>query len=72
MKKMVAIIMIVGSVLVAGCSEEKASSGGQDNVEQQSEIPRKAQVNNQKPKTVIVNEGMSNNEEDKLNERIAD
>jgi hypothetical protein len=54
-----AVSMVVAAFLIAGCSE-------------QSNAPKKAQEGNQKPKTVVVNEGMSKEEEEKLNQRLAD
>jgi hypothetical protein len=59
MKNLKAVSMVVAAFLIAGCSE-------------QSNAPKKAQVGNQKPKTVVVNEGMSKEEEEKLNQRLAD
>jgi len=59
MKKIVTATMMVAAILVAGCSE-------------QSEAPKKGQADNQKPKTVVVNKGMSKEEEEKLNERISE
>ena len=50
--------MLVATILVVGCSE-------------QSSAPKKVQGDSQKPKTVIVNEGMSEEEEEKLNQRLA-
>ena len=50
--------MLVATILVVGCSE-------------QSSTPKKVQGDSQKPKTVIVNEGMSEEEEEKLNQRLA-
>ena len=72
MKKVVAVTMIVTAVLVAGCSEEKATPEGQGNAERQGNAPKKAREDSQKAKTVIVNKGMSKKEEEKLNERLAE
>ena len=64
MRMIVAATLMLVAVLAAGCS-------GQDSTnEQQSDTPKR-QANNQKPKTVVVNEGMSKEEEEKLNDRIA-
>ncbi len=38
----------------------------------QNDAPEQVQENNPKPRTVVVNEGMSEEEEEKLNERLAD
>src|SRR5215211_1673029 len=59
MKKIVTATMMVAAILVAGCSEQR-------------EAPKKGQEDNQKPKTVVVNKGMSKEEEEKLNERISE
>src|SRR5215203_551215 len=59
MKKLVTIATIVLTILVVGCSE-------------QNNAPKKVQGDSQKPKTVIVNTGMSKKEEDILNKRLAD
>jgi hypothetical protein len=58
-KKVVALTMILAAILVVGCSG-------------QSDVPKKDQAGSQRPKTVVVNEGMSKEEEEKLNERLAD
>jgi hypothetical protein len=52
-------------ILTVGCSEQETPSG------QQNGAPKKSQAESQKPKTVVVNEGMSKEEEEKLNDRIA-
>ena len=52
-------VAVVATVLMAGCS-------GQNNA------PEQVQRESQKPKTVVVNEGMSKKEEEKLNQRLAD
>ncbi len=57
--------LMLAVILTAGCSEQETPSG------QQNGAPKKSQAESQKPKTVVVNEGMSKEEEDKLNERIA-
>jgi hypothetical protein len=59
MKKIMTVMMMAAAILVVGCSEK-------------SDAPKKGQEGNQKPKTVVVNEGMSKKEEDKLNQRLAD
>jgi hypothetical protein len=59
MKKTVAVTMLVATFLAVGCSE-------------QNNTPEQVQEDSQKPKTVVVNEGMSKEEEEKLNERLAD
>lgn len=71
MRKIAATTLMLAAILAAGCSEQEATSGQQDKAERQSDAPKQAQVESQKPKTVVVNEGMSKEEEDKLNERIA-
>src|SRR5215204_5675096 len=59
MKKIAVVTMMVAAILVEGCSE-------------QNNAPEQVQKDSQKPKTVVVNEGMSKEEEEKLNERLAD
>jgi hypothetical protein len=59
MKKLVTIATIVLTILVVGCSE-------------QNNAPKKVQGDSKKPKTVVVNKGMSKKEEDKLNKRLAE
>lgn len=58
MKKLMTVAMIVSTVLVVGCSGDNATSENQGKAERQ------------KPKTVVVNKGMSKKEEEKLNQRI--
>ena len=60
MKRPVTVATIVSTILVVGCSGDNATSRNQSKAEQQ------------KPKTVVVNKGMSKKEEDKLNQRIAE
>ena len=64
MRKIVAAMLMLAAILAAGCSREVATGG------EQNESPKKDQAESQKPKTVVVNEGMSKEEEEKLNERI--
>ena len=71
MKKLMTAMLVTMAILAAGCSEQEATSGQQNKAERQNEAPKKSQVESQKPKTVVVNEGMSKEEEEKLNERIA-
>src|SRR5215211_61227 len=59
MKKIVTVTMVAAAILVVGCSE-------------QSGDPKKDQAGSQKPKTVVVNKGMSKEEEVKLNQRLAE
>ena len=59
MKKMVTVTMVAAAILVVGCSE-------------QSNAPKKVQDDSQKPKTVVVDKGMSKEEEEKLNQCIAE
>ena len=62
MKKMVLLLaMMAAAVLMAGCSEPNAQ---QPNA--------KKQASSEQEKTVVVNEGMSKKEEEKLNERLAE
>ena len=65
MKKLLTAMLVAAAILAAGCSGEEATGG------QQSEAPKRDQAETQKPKTVVVNEGMSKEEEEKLNDRIA-
>jgi hypothetical protein len=53
------VLAALSAVLVAGCSG-------------QGDASKKNQAGSQKPKTVVVNQGMSKKEEDKLNQRLAD
>jgi hypothetical protein len=64
MKKIVAAMLMLAAILAAGCFGEEATGG------EQNEGPKKDQAESQKPKTVVVNEGMSKDEEGELNERI--
>src|SRR5688500_12155523 len=64
MKKIVAAMLMLAAILMAGCSGEVATGG------EQNEASKKDRANAQKPKTVVVNEGMSKEEEEELNERI--
>jgi hypothetical protein len=64
MKQLVRAILLATAILAAGCSGEVATGG------EQNESPKKDQAESQKPKTVVVNEGMSKEEEEQLNERI--
>ena len=64
MKKIVAAMLVLAAILAAGCSGEVATGG------EQNEAPKKNRAESQKPKTVVVNEGMSKEEEKELNERI--
>jgi hypothetical protein len=52
------VLAALSAVLVAGCSG-------------QGDASKKNQAGSQKPKTVVVNQGMSKKEEDKLNQRLA-
>ena len=53
MQKIMAAMLMLASILAAGCSGEVAPGG------EQNEASKKDQANTQKPKTVVVNEGMS-------------
>ena len=64
------VMLVATAILVAGCSEKEAPSGQQNQAQRQNDAP-KSQAKSQEPKTVVVNEGMSKEEEEKLNERIA-
>jgi len=70
MKNLATAILLATTILAAGCSGEGATGGQQNDAQRQNDAP-KGQADSQKPKTVVVNEGMSKEEEDKLNERIA-
>jgi hypothetical protein len=60
MSKLVTVTVMLAVFLVAGCSEL-------------IEAPKKEnRAGNQRPRTVVVNEGMSKEEEEKLNQRLAD
>ena len=58
MNRIMTVAIMAAVILAVGCSE-------------QSNAPKKVQGDSQKPKTVIVNEGMSEEEEEKLNQRLA-
>jgi hypothetical protein len=64
MRTILAATLMLTAILTAGCSEQETPSG------QQNGAPKKSQAESQKPKTVVVNEGMSKEEEEELNERI--
>lgn len=72
MRAMAAAMMLVTIFLVAACSDQKTTSGDQGKAKPQNNTPKTTQVQNQKPKTVVVNEGMSKKQERKLNQRLAD
>jgi hypothetical protein len=60
LKKIFAVTMLLlAAIALAGCSE-------------QGDAPDRNRADNQRPKTVVVNEGMSEEEEEKLNERLAE
>lgn len=66
MRKLLTATLVLAAILATGCSEQEAQSGqGGDAAKKES------QAEPQKPKTVVVNEGMSKEEEEKLNDRIA-
>ncbi|MEJ7842708.1 MAG: hypothetical protein WKF95_13150 [Rubrobacter sp.] len=71
MRKIAATTLMLAAILAAGCSEQEAPSGQQNEAQRQSDAPKQSKIESQKSKTVVVNEGMSKEEEDKLNERIA-
>ena len=71
MRKFVAAMLMLMAILMAGCSEEGAIGGQQSEAQRQGDAPKSSQEGSQKPKTVVVNEGMSKEEEEELNERIA-
>jgi hypothetical protein len=59
MNKIFAVTTLLAAIALAGCSE-------------QGDAPDRNRADNQRPKTVVVNEGMSEEEEEKLNERLAE
>ena len=65
MRRIVATVLLMTTILSAGCSGQEAPSG------EQNGAAKGPQAESQKPKTVVVNEGMSKDEEEKLNDRIA-
>lgn len=69
MRKLVMVMLVATAILAAGCSEQEAPAGQQNQAQRQNDAP-KSQAKSQQPKTVVVNEGMSKEEEEKLNERI--
>ncbi len=72
MRKLIAPALMVTVILTAGCSEEEPTSGQQDGAQQTAAPRDRAQAGSEKPKTVVVNEGMSQREEDELNQRLAE
>ena len=70
MRKLAMVMLLVTAILAAGCSEQEAPAGQQNQAQRQNDAP-KSQAKSQQPKTVVVNEGMSKEEEERLNERIA-
>lgn len=70
MRKIVTVTLMLVAILASGCSEQEATSGQQSEAQQQNDAPN-SEAENQKPRTVVVNEGMSKKEEDELNDRIA-
>lgn len=59
-----AATLMLAVMFAAGCSEQVAPSG-------QSGTAKKPRAEIQKPRTVVVNEGMSREEEEELSDRIA-
>ena len=59
------VTLMLTVILTTGRAEQETPSG------QQNGGPKKDQAESQRPKTVVVNEGMSKEEEEKLNDRIA-
>jgi hypothetical protein len=59
MKKFASVTVVATVTLVTGCFG-------------QNETPEQVQRDSQRPKTVVVNEGMSEKEEEKLNQRLAE
>jgi len=69
MRKIVlTLAMAAAALLMVGCAEPNAQ---QDKAERQN-ASKKQQAAPEQEKTVVVNEGMSKKEEEKLNERLAD
>ena len=69
MRKLVLLLSsVITALLMAGCSEPDVQ---QDKAERQ-DAPKKEQSSPEQEKTVVVNEGMSKKEEEKLNERLAE
>ena len=65
MNRILAAVLLMTTSLSAGCLGQEAPFG------QRNDAPREQQAESQKPKTVVVNEGMSKEEEEELNDRIA-
>jgi len=65
MRKILAAMLLITTILSAGCSGQEAPSG------ERNGAAKGSQAESQKQKTVVVNEGMSKEEEEKLNDRIA-
>ncbi len=62
------LVWVLAAILMAGCSEPNVQK---DDAERQN-APKEKQAAPEQGKTVVVNEGMSKKEEEKLNERLAD
>jgi hypothetical protein len=59
MRKVVAATLMLAAIMAAGCSEEGSTSGQQNEAQRQNEAPKESQEEVQKPKTVVVNEGIT-------------
>jgi hypothetical protein len=59
MKRILAVTVLLAAIAIAGCSER-------------GDAPKSYRADSQRPKTVVVNEGMSKEEGERLNERLAD
>src|SRR4028118_2168449 len=62
------LVWALAAILMVGCSEPNVQK---DDAERQNASKEK-QAAPEQAKTVVVNEGMSKKEEEKLNERLAD
>lgn len=71
MKRLLTAALVATLVFAAGCSGQEAPSGQQNESQRRGEAAQ-SQADAPKPKTVVVSEGMSKEEEEKLSDRIAD
>jgi hypothetical protein len=69
MRKIVLLLAsVLAALLMAGCSEPDVQQGKPE----QQDASKTQQATTEQEKTVVVNEGMSKKEEEKLNERLAE
>lgn len=67
-RTIVGLMILIALIVVPGCSEGPDQKSDQSSSQKQSGVAGKD--NNEKPRTVVVNKGMSKKEEKKPNERL--